>query len=200
MPVVGRRHQCAVGHNGAVAHLSGQIIVATPQIGGDIFNRSVVLLLHHDDEGAHGLVLNKPLGAPIERVLPGWEKHASAPQELFQGGPVGLDTALGLVRVPGMGDQLGIRVLFGSLGVVDLDAPPELVMPEVSDLRVFAGYSGWSAGQLENEIAEGSWYVCEATPQDAFTAVPDGLWSGVLRRQRGELAWVASYPEDPHLN
>lgn len=181
-------------------HLAGRLLVATPSTGGDIFRRSVVLLLHHDEDGAHGLVLNKPLGAGVDRVLPGWQDHVSAPGDLFQGGPVGLDTALGLVRVPAGVDVLGIKLLFGTVGVVDLDAPPELVMPEVSQLRVFAGYSGWSGGQLEGELEAGAWCVVDATPGDAFTPQPDGLWRAVLRRQGGKAAWLATYPEDPHLN
>lgn len=159
-----------------------------------------MLLLHHDDDGAHGLVLNKPIGAAVERVLPSWQAHVSDPAELFQGGPVGLDTALGLVSVPGDSEPIGTKLLFGSVGVVDLDAPPEVIMPAVSGLRVFAGYSGWSGGQLEGEIDSGGWYVVDPEVGDVFTARPDRLWREVLRRQPGRLAWVANYPHDPSHN
>ena len=81
--------------------MAGRLLVAAPRTGGEIFRRSVVLLLHHDEAGAHGLVLNKPIPAPVSRVLPIWQEHVSEPAQLFQGGPVGLDTALGLVTVPG---------------------------------------------------------------------------------------------------
>lgn len=188
-----------------VDSLAGRLLIATPRTGGEIFRRSVVLLLHHDEAGAHGLVLNKPIGAPVGRVLPAWQDHVSLPAQLFQGGPVGLDTALGLVTVPGgsheeQREPLGIRLLFGSVGVIDLDVPPEVVVPAVAGMRVFAGYSGWSGGQLENEIEASGWYVVEPEVGDVFTEQPQDLWRTVLRRQRGPLAWVATYPDDPALN
>lgn len=184
-----------------VDSLAGRLLVATPSTGGDIFRRSVVLVIHHADDGAHGLVLNKPLRVEVDRILPGWQDHLTEPGKLFQGGPVGLDTALGLASVPGSGnDPPGVHRVFGSLGVVDLEAPPQLVTPEVGDLRIFAGYSGWSGGQLEDEIAAGSWFVVPHELRDTFTAEPERLWEQVLRRQPRHLAWVALYPDDPSLN
>ncbi len=180
--------------------LAGRLLVATPATAGDVFTRSVVLLLGHDEGGAHGLVLNKPSNASPEAVLPGWETHLTEPRGLFVGGPVGLDTALGLVSAPGHEELLGIRRIFGSLAVVDLDAPPELIVPEIAGLRIFVGYSGWGPGQLEGEIKAGAWYVVPAEPRDPFSGAPDQLWQDVLRRQRGRLSWVARYPEDPTLN
>lgn len=190
----------AVRQNDLVDSHAGRLLVASPHTGGEVFDRGVVLVLQHTDDGAHGLVLNKPLNAGVEKVLPAWEGHVSAPGALFQGGPVGLDTALGLVAVPGGTEPLGIKLLFGAVGVVDLDAPPELVVPAVAGLRVFAGYSGWSAGQLDGEIASGGWYVVDPEPGDVFTETPRTLWRQVLRRQGGPLAWVATYPADPTLN
>jgi putative transcriptional regulator len=95
---------------------------------------------------------------------------------------------------------MGVRKLFGGIGVVDLDAPPVLVAAEVAGLRIFAGYAGWSGGQLEGEIRRGDWYVVEAEARDPFTAHPGRLWSDVLRRQRDNLAFVASFPDLPELN
>ncbi len=166
-----------------------------------MFRRSVILVLHHDYDGAQGVVLNRPLEAPVDAVLPGWQAVATVPQTLFQGGPVSTDSAIGIVTVPGdHADPLGVRKLFGGIGVVDLDAPPVLVAAEVAGLRIFAGYAGWSAGQLESEINRGDWYVVEAEARDAFTAAPERLWSEVLRRQRDNLAFVASFPDHPELN
>ena len=103
--------------------------------------------------------------------------------------------------MPGDDDEpLGVRRIIGSLGLVDLDTPPEVVVAELSGLRIFAGYAGWGEGQLEDEIAEGAWYVVDGEARDAFSDDPERLWRTVLRRQGGDLAMVATYPEDPSLN
>ncbi|PKW27111.1 YqgE/AlgH family protein [Phycicoccus duodecadis] len=180
---------------------TGRLLVATPAIEEGVFRRSVVLVLHHGDEGAQGLVLNRPIEADIGAVLPGWEEHASRPATMFQGGPVQLDSALGLVAVPGDSPEpAGVRRLFGAVALVDLDTPPPLVAPEVAALRIFAGYAGWSAGQLEDEVDTGSWYVVDPESGDVFTDSPGGLWRRVLRRQPEPLRWVAWFPSDPELN
>jgi putative transcriptional regulator len=181
--------------------LVGRLLVATPSLRSPTFSRTVVLLLDHGDGGALGVVLNRPMEVEVSAVLPDWQPHVTAPGVLFQGGPVALDSALGLVSVPG--DELeppGVRRISGSLGLVDLDASPEEVVPRVSGMRVFAGYAGWAGGQLEAEIGEGSWYVVDGEARDAFVDDPQTLWRDVLRRQRGDLAYVASFPPDPSLN
>ncbi len=198
--------------------LTGRLLVASPRegagaglvvevdvddeigSGSNVFDRSVVLVLHHDDDGSHGLVLNHPLNAEVDSVLPGWQEHVNAPPRVFQGGPVSLDTALGLVRMPGTTESVGIKRLFGAVGLVDFDAPPVVVVPEVAGIRIFAGYAGWSGGQLEAEIDDGSWFVVDAEADDAFTVDPADLWGTVLRRQRGALRFMSSYPSDPSLN
>ncbi len=100
---------------------------------------------------------------------------------------------------------VGWRSLDGSslmsrIGLVDLEAPPELLAGGITSLRVFAGYAGWGPGQLRAEIEEGAWYVLPGEPTDAFLAEPERLWPEVLRRQGGEFAIVATYPDDPMLN
>jgi putative transcriptional regulator len=180
---------------------TGKLLVATPRTGGKVFRRSVVLVLQHDEEGAQGVVLNHPLHAPVATVLPSWQDYVTDPPNVFQGGPVALDSALGLVTVPGdQKEPMGVRLLFGGIGLVDLDAPPLVVMPEVAGLRIFAGYAGWSDGQLEQEIRDGGWYVVESEARDAFTSEPQTLWFTVLRRQRSNLAFAASLPDDPTMN
>ena len=181
---------------------TGRLLVATPSVGGDVFHRSVILMLHHDDGGAQGVVLNKPLsrrgGLGAARA---GSASSRAPHVLFQGGPVSTSSALGLVTVPGdEPEPLGVKRLFGSIGLVDLDVPTPVVAAELAGMRIFAGYSGWEAGQLENEVLRGDWYVVDAEVRDAFTPDPDGLWREVLRRQRDSLAYVANFPDDPSMN
>ncbi len=125
------------------------------------------------------------------------------PDVLFQGGPVGTDSALAVADVSdGRQDEepVGFRRLFGATGIVDLDTPTECLRRRSRGLRIFAGYAGWGTGQLEAEIEEGSWYVVPAIAGDLYGADPEALWSRVLRRQPGELAWVSTRPVDPTLN
>lgn len=183
--------------------LTGRLLVATPQLEHEQFRRTVVLLLDHGEDGALGVVVNRPTDVDVDAVLPAWQPFVTVPGRLFQGGPVALDSALGVVAVPGDAtaeEPLGVRRVVGSLGLVDLDTPPEVVVPEVSGLRIFAGYAGWGPGQLEAEIVTGSWYVVESEPRDAFSDRPEDLWAEVLRRQGGDLALVASFPDDPAMN
>ncbi len=188
------------------AIIAGRLLVATPQLADPNFRRSVVLVVEHEEEdGTLGVVLNRPTEVPVDRVLPPWSELVTGPSVVFQGGPVALDSALALAQIPGTEEPLGWRALSGSpavarVGLVDLDAPPELLASEVSRLRVFAGYAGWGAGQLRSEVEEGAWYVLPADSEDVFMNDPDRLWQDVLRRQGGELAFVATFPDDPSLN
>jgi putative transcriptional regulator len=179
--------------------LTGRLLVATPALSDPNFDRSVVLLLDHDREGALGVVLNRPTPVGVSEVLEPWASLAGEPGVVFQGGPVALDAALALAVVPGAG-PLGWRRVHGSIGLVDLEAPPEVLAAEVGSLRVFAGYAGWGPEQLEGELDEGAWYVVESEPGDVSAPEPERLWRTVLRRQRGSLAMLATYPDDPSLN
>jgi putative transcriptional regulator len=182
--------------------LTGRLLVATPALGDPNFARAVVLVLDHDEEGALGVVINRPTPVEVAQVLPSWQPFTTSPGVLFQGGPVALDSALGLAVVPGKDDEepLGFRRVVDGLGLIDLDTPPEILAAEMVDLRIFAGYAGWGSGQLEAELEEGAWYVVESERRDAFTDEPDQLWRSVLRRQGGDLALVSTYPDDPSMN
>ena len=180
--------------------LTGRLLVATPLLRDPHFDRAVVLLLSHDDDGALGVIVNRPTTVPVTDILPNWEPVVTEPGVVFQGGPVSLDSALGLVAVIDGVEPLGVRRVSGQVGVVDLDTPPEVVQPGVVAMRVFAGYAGWSPEQLENEIAEGSWYVVDSQTGDAFSDDANELWKAVLRRQDGPLALMATFPADPSLN
>jgi putative transcriptional regulator len=180
--------------------LAGRLLVATPRLADPNFARAVVLLLDHGAEGAFGVVLDRPLPVPVGGVLPGWQALVTEPGALFQGGPVGLDGAIGLATVAGAGPHRGIDRLVGPFGLVDLDGDPAELTGEVTGLRVFAGHAGWGGGQLEAEIADHDWYVLPAEPGDAVSDDPAGLWRRVLRRQGGDLAIVSLWPLDARLN
>ncbi len=182
---------------------AGTLLIASAALTDPNFARSLVLLIDTGTDGAVGVVLNQPVDLPVRDVLEPWADVASAPAVLFRGGPVEDQTALAVARLdPAAADQepVGFRRFAGELGLVDLDAPVELLADTLTGLRVFAGYAGWSAGQLEGELAEGAWHVVPAEPGDVFTADPERLWGTVLRRQGGPLAMLATQPEDPLLN
>ncbi|MEV7006003.1 YqgE/AlgH family protein [Streptosporangium sp. NPDC051022] len=185
----------------------GGLLVATPRLDDPNFRRSVVLVLEHDlDGGTLGVVLNRPSDISVTQVLPTWDTMVTGPSVLFQGGPVQTDSALALAAVPSGQEPLGWRRLHSGtaavsrIGTVDLDAPPEILAGEIAQMRIFAGYAGWSAGQLEAEIGEGAWYVVDSEPGDTFYHDPGSLWRAVLRRQPDELAYVATCPDDPSMN
>ncbi|GGZ80587.1 UPF0301 protein [Streptomyces echinoruber] len=186
-----------------VSSLTGRLLVATPALADPNFDRAVVLLLDHDEEGSLGVVLNRPTPVSVGDILEDWADLAGEPGVVFQGGPVSLDSALGVAVIPGgSGDRapLGWRRVHGAIGLVDLEAPPELLAKALGSLRIFAGYAGWGPGQLEDELVDGAWYVVESEPGDVSSPAPERLWREVLRRQRNELAMVATYPDDPSLN
>lgn len=183
---------------------AGQLLVATPALMDPNFDHTVVLLLECDENGALGVILNRPTTVPVADILASWSDLADDPGVLFQGGPISTDSALAVGRLPPMAGEpqepVGWRRLFDNTGIVDLDTPTELMTQAVSGLRIFAGYAGWGAEQLIDEIEEGSWYLLASLPSDVFTVDPEGLWMRVLRRQPGELAWISTRPFDPTLN
>lgn len=171
--------------------LEGRLLVATPLLIDPNFWRTVVLVLQHDDEGSLGLVLNRPSAEPVEAHIPAWGPVTAPPGTVHYGGPVAPEMAIGLST-----GREGEPTPVPGLCIVDLGQSPG---PEPGAVRVYSGYAGWGAGQLEAEIAEGSWYVVAASPDDPFER-PEGQWARVLRRQTGYLALVSTFPDDVSLN
>ncbi|MFN8025137.1 MAG: YqgE/AlgH family protein [Acidimicrobiia bacterium] len=185
-------------HAGSVAR---RLLVAVPTMRDPNFERTVVFVIEHDDEGAVGLVLNRPTEAGIDEALPDWAAYACAPSVAFVGGPVQQHEAVfGLARVQRVEDSDAWQPLVGRIGTVDLGADPTAVRADLEAVRVFAGYSGWGPGQLDDELRQDGWFVVDALPDDLLTADPDTLWRRVLRRQGGQLAMVANFPHDVESN
>lgn len=184
----------------AAVSLRNRLLVATPVLGDPNFERTVILILEHGDEGAIGVVLNRPTGAGMAGPLAGWGELASEPPVLFRGGPVSPDSAVCLARVLPEAERPGWEPLVGAVGLLDLSADPSLFAPAVQALRVFVGYAGWTDGQVESEIEVGAWFVVDLLPDDPFSIAPGELWGSVLRRQGGPLAMYANYPTTPTSN
>ncbi len=180
---------------------AGDLLVATPALLDPNFARTVVLVLDVDEDGALGVVLNRPSAVAVAEILPEWGELAGPPDVLFQGGPVSTDSALAVgASAAAPATPVGFRPLYGDVGIIDLDTPAPVLAPALRRLRIFAGYAGWGVHQLAAEIHEGSWYVVPSLPEDLFSDDPEELWTRVLRRQPGELAWASTRPADPSLN
>lgn len=191
--------------------LVGRLLVATPAIDDPNFWRRVILVLDHGALGAMGVVIDRPGGVEVDQLLPRWYAVATAPAELFTGGPVERDSLIGLVRLRSRADgeagapgcPAGWRQMVDDerpIGTVDLSVDPSDYGGSIVGARLFSGRAGWDSGQLEDEIDEGSWYVVPAEARDPISADPEGLWRRVLRRQGGALALVSGFPEDPARN
>jgi len=174
--------------------LAGQLLIATPLIATPPFARSVVFIGEHDAEGALGLILNTPSLLTVNEVLPGLTEFATQPANVHLGGPVQTDTAIVLAK-----SDAGIfarDTALVTVGVIDPMDPPA----DTAALRVYAGFSGWDGGQLEQEIRGGSWWSTPARSGDVFTSTAGTLWEETVRRLRGTEAFYATYPDAPFLN
>jgi putative transcriptional regulator len=174
----------------------GKLLVASPRLLDPNFYRTVVLLFEHDDDGALGVVLNRPTEETLEHHLPAWATLATDPAVVFVGGPVQNEIAVGVAEW-GTGPEEWLRA-FGDIGFYDLSAPPG-TQDGLGRIRVFSGYAGWDAGQLEVELAVDSWFIVDPDPDDVF-GVPTDLWERVLRRQPGNLSMYAQFPHDLSSN
>lgn len=177
---------------------AGRLLVASPLIGDANFERSVVLMLEHNEEGALGVVLNQPSQTSVTEMLPAWAGLCAHPDVFFFGGPVSPDSVIGLGRMTAT--DPAAHLVVGNVTTVDLNQAPDELDVGVDEVRLFAGYSGWSPRQLDAELAMDAWFVVDADPGDVFMIEPDELWSFVLARQPGPMSWLANYPDDPSLN
>lgn len=179
----------------------GDLLISSVALSDGVFDQAVVLVLDSDEDGALGVILNELSELPLSAVLPEWVDKVCQPQMLFHGGPVSPNGAICLARVINTEEEPpGWRALFSDVGLLHLDTPVEIVTGAYSALRIFAGYAGWAAGQLEAELAQGMWHIADADPDDVFGGEPEGMWRRVLRRQGSDVAWFATWPEDPELN
>jgi putative transcriptional regulator len=176
--------------------LKGKLLISSPALFDPNFRRTIVLVAHHDDEGAMGLVLNRPAELPVEVAAPQLVSLVDGDEPVHVGGPVSPESLMVLAEFDNPAESAAPVV--ADVGFVPADAEPEEI--ETRRARVFAGYAGWGAGQLEAELDEGSWIVEEARAEDAFANDPDELWREVLLRKGGAFTLLASMPADPSLN
>ena len=174
--------------------LAGRLLVARPDLTDPNFSRTVVHLISHDTSGALGVVLNRPMTVPVAQHFEDLVGAVSFPPMFFEGGPVAAGNVIAVGAEPG-----------APVALVDLDPILAGTAPAPTQLRLYAGYAGWSAGQLESELAGNSWIVAdthrdELGRDDIFGANPGDLWRTVLRRQPRPISQMALYPDDLILN
>jgi putative transcriptional regulator len=178
--------------------LSGQLLLASPALMDPNFRRTVVLIGVHSEEGAMGVVLNRPSEVTVGEAIPQLEQTFSEREPVYVGGPVQPNSIVFLAEFLDP-TPAGLLVL-GRIGFPAPDTPIDELTEATARRRVFAGYAGWGEGQLEAELDQGDWIAHSAVPDDVFTEVPEELWSSVLMRKGGSYGLMARMPFDPSVN
>lgn len=179
--------------------LRGKLLIASPTLVDPNFARTVILIAEHTEDGAMGLVLNRPATSTVSEAVPDLAWLGDGDDPVFVGGPVA-ETAV-IVLAEFTQPDLAGALVDGDLGFIGSDADdPEELDGAIRRARVFAGHSGWGPGQLEVELEEESWIVEPPRREEVFTDAPDGLWASVLRRMGDRYALLATMPLDPSLN
>ncbi|GAC1375594.1 MAG: YqgE/AlgH family protein [Actinomycetota bacterium] len=181
-------------------NLRGSLLLAAGQLFDPNFRRTVVLIAEHGDEGAVGLVLNRPADVLVKEAAPTLSGLVTPGAALFLGGPVQKEAVIvlaefdldALASLPG-------RPVIGTIAFAPPDLDP-INLQGIRRARVFAGYAGWGPGQLEGELGESAWIIEPARPEDVFTDHPERLWMAVLRRKGGEYHMLSLMPDDPSSN
>lgn len=176
----------------------GQLLIAGPGLIDPNFWRTVVLIVEHSDEGAFGLVLNRPSETVVGEAVPEIEELVDPEEPLYIGGPVQPSGVVVLGRFEDPDD--GVLLAFDDVGVLGTGTSPDEHAAGLRTGRAFVGHAGWGAGQLDEELERGDWILETARVEDAFCPEPRELWSTVLTRKGGSYALVARMPADPSLN
>jgi putative transcriptional regulator len=176
----------------------GDILLAEPFMRDPHFKRTAVLLCEHNEDGSFGLVLNRRLDFKVDHVLP---EFPAEDIDLYYGGPVSPDT---LHFIHSYGDLIEGSIalnkdVYWSGNFEQVKLMLETGSVSTDRFRFFVGYSGWSAGQLNDEMEINSWIISR-TYGNIFVADDEELWKNILRDMGGEYRFVSTFPEDPQLN
>jgi putative transcriptional regulator len=178
--------------------LCGQLLLASPALMDPNFRRAVILVSVHSEEGAMGVVLNRPSQVTVSDAVPQLEQTVAEQEHVYVGGPVQPSSIVFLAEFLDP-TPAGLLVL-GRIGFPAPDAGIDELTEATARRRVFAGYAGWGEGQLDAELDQGDWIAHNATPDDVFCEAPEDLWSNVLTRMGGSYALIARMPSDPSVN
>ena len=178
-------------HDGAVGTLTGQLLIPNANLFDPNFRRTVVLIGHHDDDGAVGVVLNQPLGVTVREAVPPLSQLVGADERLFDGGPV--EPASVVVLADFLDPERAQMIAMGTIGFLPPEAGDDIA-EAIRRARVYAGYAGWGPGQIEDELAEQSWVVAPALPGDVFHEEPVRLWKTCCAGSGASTTCCASCP------
>jgi putative transcriptional regulator len=182
-----------------VDSLRGQLLLGSPSLVDPNFRRAVVLVGEHgEDEGALGVILNRPTGVTVAEAVPTLAALVPEDELVYAGGPVRPDSVLVLAEVDDPAAVDGLVV--GDVGFLRGDTDLDELAAVTRRARIFAGYAGWSPGQLEAEVESDDWMLVDALPDDAFAPDTIDLWAEAVRRKGGPYRLVATMPDDPTLN
>jgi putative transcriptional regulator len=176
----------------------GKLLIAGPSLLDPNFWRTVVLVIEHNEEGALGLVLNRPSETTVGEAVPALVELVDGDEPLFIGGPVQPSSVIVLARLEDPSDAALLS--FDDVGVIGAGTESELSAAGVRQGRAFVGHAGWGPGQLDGELERGDWITEPARREDAFSDDPRELWTLVLTRMGGSYALVARMPPDPSVN
>jgi putative transcriptional regulator len=175
--------------------LRGSLLIAGPQLLDPNFRRTVVLVADHGDEGAMGVILNRPSGMTVSDAAPELEPLIGPDAPIYAGGPVQPTSGVVLAEVSEADESV-----FGDIVLVPGLGELADVIDGAGNVRVFAGYAGWGPGQLDDELGRDDWIIAPAQASDVFSEEPEALWGTVLERKGGQYALLARMPEDPSQN
>lgn len=176
----------------------GQLLIAGPTLLDPNFWRTVVLMVEHTDDGALGLVLNRPSETTVGEAVPQLDEVVDPEEQLFVGGPVQPSSVIVLAEFEDPDDAA--LIAFDDIGVLGTGPSPDEFAAGVRAGRAFVGHAGWGPGQLDSELERGDWILEPARREDAFTVAATELWSEVLVRKGGSYALIARMPPDPSVN
>lgn len=177
----------------------GRVLIAEPFLHGDYFSRSVVILVAHSAKGAVGFILNKKIDFSLQEFLPGFPEFEA---NVYLGGPVSADSIYFIHRVgpmlPGSIKVMGNLYWGGDFDALQKLINKKLVAPR--DIHFFLGYSGWDAGQLENEIKENSWLVTDVDEDTIMRDANQVSWNEYVRKAGSRYTLWENFPENPNFN
>jgi putative transcriptional regulator len=177
--------------------LRGRLLIATPTLNDPNFRRSVVLICAHGDDGALGLVLNRPSPLEVVDAVPELEPALADGARLWLGGPVQPEDIVLLADFTNPGESLMVS---GDIGLVTDGSPLESLPDRTRRVRAFLGHSGWGPGQLDSELEREDWIIAPLDAGDPFDDGAEDLWRTALEELGGQYALVARMPDDPSLN